>query len=79
MWDDLHCLAKIVTVSLLINHVLVDSASGHIVGSRSGHICEALIVAEVKVGFVAIFSDVAFAVFVGIEGAGVDIDVRIKL
>ena len=35
--------------------------------------------AEVEVGLHAIDGDVALAVFVGVEGAGVDVDVGVKL
>ena len=41
--------------------------------------CKTLVVAEVEVGFGAVIGDENFAVLEGRHGAGVDVEIRIKL
>ena len=44
-----------------------------------GQVQEPLVVAQVEVGFGPVVGYVALAVLVGVEGAGVDVDVGVKL
>ena len=77
--NDLHGLAQILALALLLDDALVDLARGHVVGLRRRMVGEALVVAQVEVGFGSVLRDVAFAVLVGVERAGVDVDVGIEL
>ena len=43
------------------------------------HIGEAFVVSQIEVSLVAVVGDVAFAMFVGVQGAGVDVDVGVEL
>ena len=71
-------LSEVVAAALLVNHALIDTAGGHIVCTRGMHICKALVVTEVEVGFMAVFGHITLAVFVGVEGARVDVDIRVE-
>ena len=77
--DDLNGLAEVVAAALLVDDGFVDAARGHAVLAGGLYAREAFVVAEVEVGLHAIYGDVAFAVLVGIERAGVDIDIGVKL
>ena len=76
---DLNGLAEVVAAALLVDDGFVDAARGHAVLAGGLYAREAFVVAEVEVGLHAIYGDVAFAVLIGIERAGVDIDIGIKL
>src|SRR5690606_10113836 len=58
--------------------IVVDAAGRDVVGLRRADVEKALVVPEVEVSFGSVIRDIAFAVFVGIEGAGVNVDVRIE-
>ena len=77
--DDLHGLSEIVAAALLVDDALVDPACGDVVGAGCLDVGEALVVAEVEVGLVAVDGHVAFAVLVGVERARVDVDVGVEL
>ena len=79
MRNYLHRLAEIVAAALLVDDRLVDAAGGDVVGAGCLDVGEALVVAEVKIGLMAVHSHIAFTVRIGIERAGVDVDVRVKL
>ncbi len=76
---NLHGLAKIVAAAFLIDYALVDSAGGNVVCLGSAHIGEAFVVPQVEVGLMAVFGNIAFAMFVGVESARIDVDVRVEL
>ena len=78
MGYDLHRLAEVVAAALLVDDALIDAACSDIVGPRSLDIGESLVVTEVEVGLMAVDSDIALAMFVGIQSAGVDVDVRVE-
>ena len=77
--NDLHGLAEELALPLLVDHRQVDLAGGvvRVAGERA--VGEALVVAQVEVGFAAVVQHVDFAVLVGAHRAGVDVDVRIEL
>ena len=77
--DDLDGLAEIVASALLVDDALVDAPGGDVVGAGGLYVGEALVVAEVEVCLVAVDGDVALAVLVGVERAGVDVDVGVEL
>ena len=77
--DHLHGFAQEVAAALFGDHVVVDAAGGHVVVLRGAHVEETLVVAQVQVGFGPVVGHVALPVFVGIHGAGVDVDVGIEL
>ena len=77
--DHLHGAAQIVAAPLFLDHVLEDLARGHVALTGQGFIDEALVVAEVEVGFRAVIRHKDFAVLIRAHGAGIDVDVRIEL
>ena len=76
---DLHGLAEIRSLPLLLYDSLVDAAGGDVVGLRHAHVQETLVVTEVQVGLRTVVGDIAFAVLVGVQGSGIHIDVGIEL
>lgn len=76
--DNLDCFAEIVAAAFLIDYALVDAAGSDVVGSGCLYVGETLVVAKVEVGLMAVGGDVAFAVFVWVECAGVNVDVRVE-
>ena len=78
MGHDLDGFAEVVAAAFFVDYALVDAAGGDVVGASGLDVGEALIVAEVEVGFVAVDGDVTFTVFVGVESAGVDVDVGVE-
>ena len=79
MGHHLNGLAEIVTMTLAVNDGLVDATSGDGVVAGGVDTGETLVMSEVEVCLHAIDSDVALAMFVGIEGARVDVDVGVEL
>ncbi len=74
----LHGFTEISAFALFVYNGLVYAPSGNVVGLRSENAEEALIVAEVEVGFGAIFRYITFAVLIGIERAGIHIDIGVE-
>ena len=62
-----------------VNDGLVDASGGDGIVARGVDAGESFVVSEVEVGLHAIDSDVALAVFVGVESARVDVDVGVEL
>ena len=79
MGDDLDRLAQVVATAFLVDDALIDASRRHVVGTRRLDVGEALIVAQVQVGLVAIDGDIAFAVLIGVQRPWVDVDVGVKL
>ena len=78
MRNDLYGLAQIIA-TLLFDDALVDASRGDIVVARGLYAGEALVVSEVKVGLLSVVGDITFAVLVGVERTGVDVDVGVEL
>ena len=72
---NLHRLAQVVAASFLVDDAAVDAAGGHIVGRGYPDVGETFIVAQVEVGLMPVDGYIAFAVFIGAERAGVDVDI----
>ena len=77
--DDLHRLAQIFALALLVQHVPVDLAGGQVGVLVQVLVDEALVVAQIQVGLGAVVGDEDLAVLVGAHGAGVDVDIRVQL
>ena len=72
-------LAMIFAAALAVDNTLVDTSGSDIVGLGHVHSEETLVVSEVEVGFVSVNSHIALAMLIGIECAGIDVDVRVEL
>ena len=77
--DDLDGLAEVVAAALLGDDLLVDAAGGEVVVAGELGVGEALVVAEVEVGFGAVVGDEDLAVLEGRHGAGIDVEVGVEL
>ena len=77
--DDLHRGAEIVAASFLRDDALVNAPSREIAVPRRRRAHEALVVAEVEVGFGAIVRDEHLAVLERAHRARIHVDVRIEL
>jgi hypothetical protein len=77
--NHLHRLAQVIATALFLEHALVDLAGGEVVGAAHARVDEALVVAEVQVGFGTVIGDEHFAVLKRRHGARIDVDVRIEL
>jgi len=76
---DLHRLAQIIAPALLVDYGAVNAAGGDIVGAGCVDVGESLVVSQVEVCLVTVHGHIALTVLVGVEGARVDVDVRVKL
>ena len=77
--DDLHGRAEILAPALFIEDVPVDLAGCEVRVFVEVFVDEALVVAEVKVGFCAVFGHVDLSVLIRAHRAGVDVDVGVEL
>jgi hypothetical protein len=77
--DDLHGLAEVLAAPLLLDHRLVDLAGGEVVALAHLGAGEALVMAQVEVGFGAVFGDEDLAVLERAHRARIDVDVGIEL
>ena len=77
--DDLDGLAEVVAAALFGDDLLVNAAGGQVVVAGEFGVGEALVVAEIEVGFRAVVGDEDLAVLERRHGAGVDVQVRIEL
>lgn len=78
MRNDLHGLAQVLALALLVNHALINLTGGHVVGMAGRNRSETLVMAQVEVGFRTVFGHVTLSVLVRIQGSGVDIDIGIQ-
>ena len=79
MRHDLHALALVLEIALVLDDLLVDAAGGHVVRAGEVDVQEALVVAHVLVGLVAVIQYEALAVLGRVHGSRVDVDVRVDL
>ena len=77
--DDLDRAAQKVAAPFLAEHCRVNLTAGDVGELAEVDIDKSLIVAEVKVGFRPVFGDKHFAMLIGRHGAGVNIEIRVKL
>ena len=72
-------LAQIIAAALFGDDGFVEAAGGPVVVARQMRGSEALVVAEVEIGFGAVVGDEHFAVLIGRHGAGINVQVGIAL
>ena len=77
--DDLHGGAEIVAPPLLGDDLLIDAASGDVVGLARRAPGEALIMAEIEIGLGAVVGDEHLAVLIGGHGSWIDIEIGVEL
>src|SRR5690606_31737256 len=77
--DHLHGAAEVLAAPLLLDHRLVDLAGGEVVPAPHARRHETFVVAEVEVGFGAVFGDEDLAVLERAHRARIDVDVRVEL
>ena len=75
--DDLDGLAQVVAAPLALDDATIHHAGRHIGELAEVLIDETLVVAEVEVGFGAIFGDEDFAVLVRVHGARIHVEVGV--
>jgi len=79
MWNHLHRLAQIFAAAFLADHRFIDLAGGEVIHLFHAGGDEALVVAEVEVGFGPVVSDKHFTVLHRAHGARIDVDIRVEL
>ena len=79
MGNNLHGLAQVYTFAFFLDNALIDTAGGHVVGARGLNIGKSLVMTQIEVGLVSVYGHIAFAMLVGVQRPGIDIDIRIKL
>ena len=77
--NNLHRAAQIVAATFLGDNLIVNGTRSGVVLARHGHVEIALVVPEVQIRFRAVIGNKYLAVLERVHGAGVNIDVRIKL
>src|SRR5688572_19795096 len=77
--NDLHRAAEVVAVALLLDHRLVDLAGGEVVPLAHLRALEALVVAQIQVGFGPVLGHEHLAVLERRHRPGIDVDVRVQL
>ena len=77
--NDLDGVAQIFTAAFLCDDGRVDLTGRRVRSAGEVHVQEALVVADIQVGFRAIFRDENLTVLEGIHGSRIDIDVGIEL
>src|SRR5882724_10710076 len=75
--DDLNGLAEVIAAALFGENGFVDAAGGPVIVAGKFGVGEALVVAEIEVGFGAVFGDKDFAVLKGAHRTGIHVQVRI--
>ncbi len=76
--NDLDGRAEIVAAAFLVDDVLVDAAGGDVVGLGRRTPGEALVVAEIEVGFRAVVGDEDFAVLGRAHGARIHVQIGVE-
>ena len=77
--DDLDRLGEVLSPALLLDHREVDLPRGEVVPPGEVHVQEALVVADVQVGFGPVCGDEDLPVFVGAHRPRVHVDVGVYL
>ena len=76
---NLDCLAKVFTLTLPHDYVIVDLTRRRRICTRHIDVEEALVMAKIKVCFGTIIGNEYLTMLVGIHRAGVDVDVGVEL
>src|SRR5208282_3967554 len=77
VWNDLHGFAEVIAAALFGQNGFVDAASGPVIVARKFGVREAFVVAEVEIGFGAVFGHEYFTVLKWAHRAGINVQVRI--
>ena len=77
--DDLDGIAQVFAAAFLRNNGGVHLAGRRVRSTGEVHVQETLVVADIEVGFCAIFSDENLTVLEGVHRPGIDVDVGVKL
>ena len=77
--NHLHGAAQIVAAPLFSNHVFIHLPGTEAVGAGELGVDKTFVVAEVEVGFRAVFGHEHLAVLEGAHRAGIHVDIRIQL
>ena len=77
--NDLHRGAEVVAAAFLGDHAFVDAAGGEVAVTARGRAYEALVVAEIEIGFGAVIGDEHLAVLERAHRARIHVDVRVEL
>ena len=77
--NDLHGAAEVIAAPLLGEDLLVDAPRGDVVRLLGRHAGEALVVAEIEIGFRAVVGDEHLAVLIRAHGARIDVQIGIEL
>ena len=77
--DDLNGRAQILALALTGDDGIIHAAAGDVGRLRQTLVDEALVVAQVEVGFRAVVGDENLAVLIRVHRAGINVDVGIKL
>ena len=77
MRDDLHGVAQIIAAPLALDDSAINHARRHIGELAQILINETFVVAQIQIGFGAIFGDENLAVLVRVHGAGVHVEIRV--
>ena len=77
--DDLHRSTEVLAPPFIGEHLLVDRSGRGVGISGQRLVNESLVMAEIEVGLATVVSDEHLAVLIGIQGSGVDVDVRVEL
>ena len=79
MRDDLNGSPQILSTTLFIEHVLIDATSTEAVFTSQTGANKTLVMAQIQIGFSAVFRDEHFAMLIRAHGTGIDVDIRIHL
>src|SRR5690606_2108503 len=79
MGNDLNSLAQVVATAFFAQHGLVYLAGREVIDFTHTGRDEALVVAQIEVGFSAVFGDEYLAVLERTHGARIDVDIRVEL
>ena len=78
MRDNLNGRTEIVTATLTLNDGRINAACRDVIRLARRNACEALIVAEIEVGFCAVIGDVDLAMLTWAHRSGIDVKIRVK-
>jgi len=76
--NDLDGFAQIIAAPLLVQDGLVHLPAGEVVHAGELDVGEALVMAEVQIGFRAVVQDIDLAMLIRIHGAGIHVEVGIE-
>ena len=79
MGDNLYCSSAEISAAFFGQNRPVDLAGGHVGILCETFVDEALVMAEIQIGFRTVIGDKYLAMLDRVHGSGVDVDIRVKL